>query len=262
MTGCATYVELDLVDYFSRNDSVSETHLQRIADVPRCAAIIDAFVSTPMRLGTALFLLGDELDRLQLPQAGGGPGLNGRRKTLPFGYVTLIKQIARRINLGSKDPRSIFVSAEAKQAFRETYEFRPMSELEFQLWLNNDAPFESPDKELRELWLSIRYRDELEYLLYWQVAHSEVMQAILCNRQFLAGLEASYARRSGASPDDIYGMLDEIVASRMPALSTHLRFMLYAQLAARMSRGLMLVPDGLRLDYPEYYLDWRGQPAW
>jgi hypothetical protein len=254
MVGCAAYEETDFVDYFSHMSGVSDIHLSRIAEVPKCLAVIDAFVTTPMRLGKALFLLGDEFDHLQLPQAGGGPARNGKKKKYPFTYPLLIKQMARRIELDPADPRSFKVNAGTKQQFQEICEFSPSSRFDFQVWLNTEAPFESYDTEFEDIWQSIRRRDEREYLWYWQISHGELLQTLACNRRFVAGLEATYATRS-TDPSYIYGMVDEVVATKIPLLSTHFRFMLYHQLVARIAQGLLRIPAGLREEFPEYYRD-------
>ncbi len=253
MSSCVAYEEVDFVDYFARATNVSEVHLARIAEEPKCLAVIDAVVKTPMRLGIALWHVGDELDRLELSQSGGSPGLNGRKRQYPFGYIRLMKQVARRIELEVEDPRSFSVRPEIRHRFREFYEFSPMSELDFQVWLNRDAPFECPDRDLEEIWSTLKRRDVHEYLWHWQIAHTNVLEYLLNDRRFIAGLEASYAHKSGFSSDRIYGMIDEIGASRIRDLNTTFRFMLYGRLAERIAMGLMRVPTGLRVEFPEYY---------
>jgi hypothetical protein len=251
MASCAAYEETDFVDYFACMSGVSDVHLSRIAEIPKCLAVVDAFVTTPMRLGKALFLLGDEFDRLHLPQAGGGPARDGRKKKYPFTYAPLIKQMGRRIELDPADTRSFKASAETKQQFQEICKFSPGSRFEFQVWLNTEAPFESSDLDLEEIWQSIRRRDEREYLWYWQISHRELLQELLCNRRFVAGLEATYASQS-TDPSYIHGMLDDVVGHQIPV---RLRYMFYHELAARMAQGLLRVPAGLREEFPEYYRD-------
>jgi hypothetical protein len=255
MSSHFTYDEVDLVDYFARTIDVLDKYVVRVAEVPKCLAAIDSFVTTPMRLAKVLFLLGDELDRLQIPPLGGSPPMRGRRRRYPLSYISVIKQVARRIDLDAGDPRSFRISAEAKQEFRAFYEFAPMSELDFQVWLNSDAPFEIYDRDAEEIWETLRRRDTAEYLWYWQVSHADILRELLFDRRFLAGLEASYARRSGADPSDIFGMLDQIAAHRIRGLSITLRFTLYGSLARRVAVGLVRIPHGLKSEFPEYYAD-------
>jgi hypothetical protein len=251
MAGCAAYEETDFVDYFARTSGVSDAHLSRIAEVPKCLAVIDAFVTTPMRLGTALFHLGDEFDRLHLTRARAERRRPGEKKKYPLTYLPLIKQVARRIELGPADPRSFKVSVETKQQFQEMYNTPRSSRLDFQVWLNNEIEFQSYDTELEDIWQSIRPRDEREYCWYWQVSHGELLQALLCNRRFVAGLEATYASRS-TDPSYIHAMLDEFVGDQIPM---RVRHMFYHQLASRMWWGFLRIPDGLREEFPEYYRD-------
>jgi hypothetical protein len=251
MASCAAYEDTDFVDYFARTSAVSDAHLSRIAEVPKCVAVIDAFVTTPMRLGTALFHLGDEFDRLHLTRARAERGTPGQKKKYPLTYVPLIKQMARRIELDPADPRSLKVSAETKQQFREMYNTPPSSRLDFQVWLNREIEFQAYDAELEDIWQSIRQRDEREYCWYWQISHGEILQTLLCNRRFVAGLEATYASRT-IDPTYIHGMLDEVVGHQIPV---RLRNMFYHELAARMWCGLLRIPAGLREEFPEYYRD-------
>ena len=46
MSSCVAYEEVDFVDYFARATNVSEVHLARIAEEPKCLAVIDAVVKT------------------------------------------------------------------------------------------------------------------------------------------------------------------------------------------------------------------------
>jgi len=255
MSGCAVYKETDFVDYFSHKIGGSEEDLLRIVAIPKCLAVINAFVNTPMRLGKALFLVGDEFDRLQLPGTRSGIGLNASKKLYPSIYVALIKQIARRIELDAGDPRVFWIDQEVKEQFRDICAFTPMSELDFQIWLHRDAPFASFDQGLEETWLTLKERDVQEWFWYWQISHSEALQDLLCNRRFVAGLEAIHRRRTppGENVEDIYGKLDEIAACWIGSLSITLRFRLYIQIAATIATGLIDIPSGLREEFPDFY---------
>ena len=181
---CAVYEETDFVDYFASTTGVSEEHLQRIAEVPKCLAVIDAFVSTPMRLGKALFLVGDELDRLRLPQAGGSWARDRKEENLSVHLRPPDQTNGAQDRTGSCRSK-VFQSQRRKRssASARYLSYHLVRGSSFMSGWTRRLHSRSLDPEIEAIWQSIRRRDEREYLWYWQISHGELLRKLLCNRR-------------------------------------------------------------------------------
>jgi len=252
MSDCAAYKKMDFVDYFAHMTNVLDEHLSRLVRDPKCLAVIHAFVSGKMRLAAALGCLGDNFEAL-MPDLLVPQDSNSKKKKYNMRDIALIKQMARRYALPPKDARSIAITDDTRDTFKGLCRAPLMTKLEFMNWLENDAAFECYALDSADTWLDIRARDEQEYLWYWEVANADGLRALLCNREFVAGLEACYARKAEQELDDIFGMIDDLFAAELSMLSITLRFKLYGHLSYQVAVGIIQIPQGLRNEFSDFY---------
>lgn len=248
----ANYHAATFIDYFrARNRSVvADEHLALYTSRPRCVASSHALYSGHLTQSAATWYVRHDLQEI----------LQGRfDRTRHWSFsercVELVTHVSRLFYLSANDPQRPTYDKDWVRNICDAYR-SDRDRTDPTIWRVRVARFTTgPAALLHDASPVYREtRDFDEYLAYWRAANVRLIDELLSNRRFCAGIDALALRlaHNGAILP-ILSALDEAFSEQLHPLFRRLRHRFYAKLAAEVDFGLLELPQRLRDQFPDVY---------
>lgn len=248
----ANYHAATFIDYFrARNrNAFAEEHLAHYLSRPRCVAASHALYSGHLTQSAATWYV-----RHDLQEVFKGKFDRTRHWSFSERCVELVTHVSRLFYLPANDPERPVYDKELVKLLADAYR-SDRDRTDPTIWRVRVARFTTgPASLLHDASPIYREtRDFDEYLAYWRAANVRIVDDLLANRRFCAGIDALTLRlaHNGALLP-ILAALDEMFSEQLHPLFRRLRHRFYAKLAAEVDFGLLELPQRLRDQFPEVY---------
>jgi hypothetical protein len=251
----ACYRRLDFVEYFACVTGVTREQTGRLASNAKCLAILEAFMgwTLPVKLAQAIWYVADDMQKL-FPEFGeiGQPDRHGKTISLNRDFVAVFLHAARCLDLPREDPRSIQVGDDIKRRYADLFPRHNSVKCG-----NGDIDATGIDFNAQfdalKYWQEINSAEESEYFSYWSLANQNALTALLCDRKFLAMMDAYIKGFGSADGPYFLGMLEEVFGSLLPTLESRLRPAFFSSLEFKCRRNLLEMPNNLFDEFPDLY---------